>query len=175
MTCRRKEVLLSGHPRNNLRIKTSLLLLLVGTSKPPLLSLTKEVFSLAHDVFLVQWKSPGAPARLAIPHWCFFCVLPIPQTALAPSAECLRPWLVPMLPWFAKLSSCLESHLSINKLPATIKARIATDSKYWHSRSHLDGFKHHCPFFPCLPLLPPASKQNPARSSPGSQPSPSLD
>lgn len=79
----------------------------------------------------------------------------LPQTALAPNAERLRPWLVATLPWFAKSPSQLESHLSIKKYLSNHRSEErARQQSIWHSKSNLDGFKHHYPFFPASLFYP---------------------
>lgn len=154
VTCRRRELLLPGHPRSNLRIKTSLLLLLVGDIQNP------TVTSHQGSFLFGSWCISGSVEVSVCGSWgscqtghpqprCFFCVFLVPQIALAPNAERSRPWLVPILPWFAKSPSWLESHLSINKLLAKIKARIGTDRKIL-AQQKLFGY-----FQISLPLLSP--------------------
>lgn len=146
VTWRRKEVLLSCNHGSNLRIKTSLLLLLVGNIQNPtvishqgsFLSGSRCVSGSVKVSVCGSWGScqTGHPQLR-----CFFCVFPIPQTVLTPNAECLELWLVPTLPWFAKSSSWLESHLSINKLLAIKKARTRTDSKIWAQQKSFGWFQ----------------------------------
>lgn len=129
----RKE-LLSGHPESNLRIKTSLLLLLVRNIQNPTVISHQGRFPFdswcVSDSVKVSLCGSWSSCQTRCAQFrCFFCVFPIPQTALASKAECPRPWLELIIPWFAKLSSWFESHLSINKLLAIIKVRIGTESK----------------------------------------------
>lgn len=154
-TCRRKEVLLSGHRGSNPCIKTSLLLLLVGNIQNPTVISHQGSFlygsqCVSSSVKISVWGScqTGHPQFQASPR-CFFCVFPTPWTTLAPNTECLRPWLVPILPQFAKSSSWLESCLSTNKLFAIKKARIGTGSKILARQKSFGWFQKS------LPLLSP--------------------
>lgn len=156
VTCRRKEALLSGHLGSNQRMKTSLLLLLVGNIQNPTV-ISHQGSSLFGSCCVSGSVKVSVLFPGLLPDWPpqlrrFFCVflLPLlPQRALAPNTECPRPWLVPILPWFVKSPSWLESHLSINKLLAIRKASIGTDSKILAQQKSFGWFQAS------LPLLSP--------------------
>lgn len=160
VTCRRKEVLLSGHPACNLGIKPSLFLLLVGYIwKPTGISHQESSLFGSWMSMMCFWFNeslsvwlPGALPPQLICVFCAFLLPLLPPRALAPIVKCLRPWFVAILPWLAKSPSRLESHLSIKNLSNYKSEERDREQSMRHSKSRLDSFKSHYPFCPsCTP------------------------